>query len=198
MRCLNSDMHNRIKALRKASGMSQQDLADRISVDKSTIWRYESGTMELFPKAFVEMAKYLGLSAPEQLLSSFPEPVRLFGNVGAGAEVIPLDEETIWLDGPPGLIDPIAAEVIGKSMLPVYRPNDILFFNRRTRVDDDVIGEDCMVKVADGRILVKRVLRGLARGHYRLFSYDTQEESEDLALDWATPVEWVKRARTRA
>ncbi|WP_164867842.1 helix-turn-helix domain-containing protein [Rhodovarius crocodyli] len=190
-------MANRIKALRKAAGMTQQDLADHIGVDKTTIWRYETGSQEFFQKPVTDMARILGAPSPEQLLSSFPEPVRLYGNVGAGAEVIPLDEETIWLDGPPGLNDPIAAEVVGRSMLPVYRPRDILFFDRRTRVDEDVIGEDCMVKVSDGRILVKRVLRGFLKGHYRLFSYDTQEESEDLRLEWASPVEWVKRARTR-
>lgn len=177
--------------------MSQQVLADHIGVDKSTVWRYEAGTLEFFQKPVIDMARFLGLSAPEQLLSSFPEPVRLFGNVGAGAEVIPLDEETIWVDAPPGLVDPIAAEVVGRSMLPVYRPHDILFFNRRSGVRDDVIGEDCMVKVSDGRILVKRVLRGFTKGLYRLFSYDTQEESDDLTLDWATPVEWVKKARAR-
>lgn len=174
--------------------MTQQDLADRLGIDKSTVWRYESGSLDLFQKAAFDLARALGVKVPERLLQSSPEPVRLIGNVGAGAVVLPLDDETIWIEGPPGLIDPLAVEVLGRSMLPVYRPHDVLFAERRNQAADDVIGEDCIVQVADGPRLVKRVHRGLGRGLFRLYSYDTQDETDDLALDWAAPIRWISRA----
>lgn len=186
-------MPNRIKALRRSAGMTQQDLADRLGVDKSTVWRYESGALDLFQKSASEIARVLGVVSPEHLLTSFPDPVRLIGNVGAGAEVIPLDDETIWIDAPPGLHEPMAVEVVGRSMMPVYRPRDVLFAERRDRAADDVIGQDCIVQVTDGRRLVKRVQRGHIKGMYRLYSYDTQDETDDLALDWAAPVRWISR-----
>lgn len=149
---------------------------------------------DLFPKTVLELARVLGLRSPEELVIEPPPRAHLAGYVGAGAEVTPLDDDNDWIDAPPGMVDPIALQVRGRSMLPVYRPDDILFAERRTDVRPDVFGMDCFVKVTGGPRLVKRVHAGSGRGLVRLYSYDTQDESDDLALDWASAITWVSRA----
>ena len=185
-------MPNRIKALRTAAGWTQQELADRLDVDKATVWRYESNTMSLLPKIAFELARVLGLKSPEELLDSSPMPVHLIGEVGAGAQVFPLDDANEWLASPPDMVDPTAVRVVGRSMMPVYRPGDVLFAERRSNVTNDVVGQDCIVQVRDGARLVKRVHAGVP-GMFRLYSYDTQDETEDLRLDWASPIRWISR-----
>lgn len=186
-------MPNRIKELRRAAGMTQQELADRIDADLSTAWRYEHGVADLFKDKAKEIARVLGLKSPEQLIYGPPPQVELLGDIGAGAQVFPLDSANEWLDPPPGLAEGFALRVVGRSMMPVYRPNDILFVERRSHVSPDVIGQDCCVQVKDGPRLVKRVHSGHAKGFFRLYSYDTQDESDDVALDWAAPVRWISR-----
>ena len=173
--------------------MTLQELADRLEVDRSTVFRYEKGdTAKLFQKNAHRLAEVLGVESPEALLASGPDQVQLVGNVGAGAEVFPIDEENEWLEAPPGIVDPLAVRVVGRSMLPVYRPGDILFAERRERAADDVVGRDCIVQVSNGPRLVKRVQAG-ASGMFRLYSYDTQDETKDLILEWASPVLWISR-----
>lgn len=174
--------------------MTQQELADRLGVDKQTVWRYENGNADFFKKNARELARVLGVRTPEALLHGGPAKVLLVGKVGAGAEVFPLDDDNEWIEAPPGMgEDGFALQVTGRSMLPVYRPNEILFGQMRANVASDVIGADCFVQVTDGPRLVKRVQPGQAKGHFRLYSYDTQDESDDLRLDWAAPVRWVSR-----
>lgn len=174
--------------------MTQQELADRLGVDKQTVWRYENGTADFFKKNARELARVLGARTPEALLFGGPPKVQMVGKVGAGAQVFPLDDDNEWLEAPPGIGENgFALQVVGRSMLPVYRPDEILFGQMRTSVAEDVLGVDCFVQVTDGPRLLKRVQQGHQRGLFRLYSYDTQDESDDLALDWASPVRWVAR-----
>lgn len=186
-------MKNRIAALRKRRGLTQQQLATEADCDKSTIFRYERGETSLFQKNVATIATILGLDSPDQLVGPDILSARLTGTVGAGAEVFPLDDDTEFLTAPPHMDNPIAVRVVGNSMVPVYREGDILFAETRSYVGSEVIGLDCIVQVTDGPRLVKRVLRGAQQGKFLLFSYETHEVSDELELDWASPVLWVNR-----
>lgn len=192
-------MPNRIKELRNLKGITQQELADLISADTSTVWRWENDRIPPFNDNFLKIAKALGCEDPLELLLPNAEPsstmVLLVGNVGAGAQVFPLDDGNEYVEGPGGLKNPIALRVTGTSMTPVFREGDILFCEQKTFTPEHLIGNDCIVQIENGPRLVKRVLKGSGPGYFRLFSYETQDVSDDVRIVAGAPVKWVHRAR---
>ena len=51
----------KLKQLRTKQGLSQQELADRMGCNRSTIWRYENGKINLSLKKYEKYAKVLGV-----------------------------------------------------------------------------------------------------------------------------------------
>ena len=186
-------MLTKIRSLREAQGLSQETLADRAGISTSQVSRYESGKASLMHPGAERLAAALGLRTAASLLGESSPLIQVIGEVGAGAEIIPLDDGLEWIEGPPGLKSGVAFRVVGTSMMPVYKPGDILFAEQLSRVPGDVVNRDCVVQVEDGPRLVKRLHRGSRQGLFRLFSYETQEISDDLPITAASPVIWIKR-----
>lgn len=188
-------MDSAIRRLRNSRGLTQQGLADRIKRDKSTVWRYEAGRTPIFNDGALEVFQALGLTTQDEILralSSAEAP--MIGAVGAGARIFPAEDDAETIPSPPGLDQPIAVRVSGTSMMPAYRPGDILFCENRPVTSQDIMNRDCIVETMDGRRLVKKVLPGGAPGTVRLFSYETQEAEPDVQLRTASVVRWVQRA----
>jgi phage repressor protein C with HTH and peptisase S24 domain len=118
-----------------------------------------------------------------------PAPV-VAGYVGAGAEIIPVDGDP----GPGHRIDlppPNAVPVIvrGDSMYPRYFDGETLLYLPEHRPPDELIGRECVVKLADGRMLVKILKRGTKRRRYNLESWNAAP-LENQAVEWAAAVRW--------
>ena len=124
--------------------------------------------------------------------------IPVVGRVAAGESFIPFD------DGPLGTgyneidftlddADPIAIEVRGESMLPVYRPGDFLLCSRRRGTDiPSCMNKDCVVKTDQGEGFVKKLVNGSEPGTFTLISYNAAP-IENVRLIWAAPIIWVKR-----
>ena len=54
-------MNKKLKQLRTKQGLSRQELADRMGCNRSTIWRYENGKINLSLKKYEKYAKALGV-----------------------------------------------------------------------------------------------------------------------------------------
>ena len=54
---------NRLKELRKQKGLTQQELADEISVSKITVLRWENEERQIKPEKAQQLADYFGVSA---------------------------------------------------------------------------------------------------------------------------------------
>jgi hypothetical protein len=126
--------------------------------------------------------------------------VAVAGKIGAGQQVFMVDDSIPGagighVERPPGHKGAIVgAEVDGDSMLPVYRDKDILFYYRDGQgVWTDHIGDEVVVQLTDGRIYVKVLTRGSKRGLATLSSYNAKP-IEDVKVDWASPILWIKRA----
>jgi hypothetical protein len=125
--------------------------------------------------------------------------IPVVGYVGAGEQFHAVDDlsQGAGLDSVDfdlGGVDPIAIEVRGESMLPVYRPGDRLLCSRLAGSDESgFLSKDCVVKLTSGAGYVKRVVRGSKPRHYTLLSY-AAEPIADVALEWAAPILWIKRA----
>lgn len=93
-------------------------------------------------------------------------------------------------------INPIAVEVRGDSMSPVYRSGDILVCSKHQgKHFDNLIGLDCVVLTTSGNGYVKILKRGSLSGLHTLKSYNPHiDDIEDVQLVWAAPVTWIKRS----
>lgn len=91
--------------------------------------------------------------------------------------------------------DVIAIEVRGDSMTPVYRDRDHLFCQRRAgSFAHNLIGQDCVLRTVEGECYIKILAKGTKSGRFNLRSYNPLfTDIENVALDWAAPVVWIKR-----
>ncbi len=116
--------------------------------------------------------------------------VPIVGYIGAGAEVFPLDdhEKGAGLDyvKVPFPVRPgtVCAIVRGDSQLPMFEDGDLIGFVQRGEDPTNLIGKRSVVKLMDGRILIKRLRRGSEAGLYTLVSSNARD-IEDVEIEWA-------------
>lgn len=117
------DFSERIKELRQKKGLSQQQLAEKVYVDRSSIARWEAGTR--IPDAIMisRLAKCLDVDVSELLDATDPSqnPV-----------VIMVDNEKIILTGSL----PVLEEALpGASISGFTRPSEAMEFAKHNQVD---------------------------------------------------------------
>ncbi len=189
-----------IKRYRQAKKLSQPALAKLAGVSQQLISQLERG-INLTTKHLPAIAKALDVTMGEidkayvPAVLSRERQVRLRGFVGAGQEVYQFEDgDAGWADAPPDATDATeAVEVQGSSMLPVYKSGTILYYSMQLP-PDEMIGEQCVVKLEDERTLVKTLTRGKERGLYTLVSFNA-DPIEDVGVIWAAPIDWIKPRR---
>lgn len=169
--------------------------------DKSTIRKLLDGTVSTPTLATaVKISEALGTTVEAIIAGGVDKPsIPIAGRVGAGAQV-PLFDHTesgglFQVAEPPQLRNspkPIGAvQVEGTSMLPIYQPDDVLFFSRTTHegIPDEDVGRICIVEDVAGNAWVKQVTRGTAPGLFHLLSLNPQAENRhDQTIQWAARV----------
>lgn len=189
--------HHRLTRSLNRRGWSAAELSRRSGVSEQNIYKYLQGKVDQpRGKALPVIAAALGVHAlwlrdgvgPE--LASIP----LEGYIGAGESFIPATDATIGeasIDF--SADDPIAVEVRGTSMLPVYRPGDYLLCARtKSNFSEHCLNRDCIVLTADGFGYIKRLIQGSAPDRFTLLSYNGAP-IENVELSWCAPVVWVRR-----
>ena len=149
----------------------------------------------------LRLADALGVTESWLRFEVGPAVVRIpvVGRVAAGESFLPFDDNPLGsgydeieftLDD----ADPIAIEVRGESMLPVYRPGDYLLCSRRRGIEiQSCLNKDCVVKTDQGEGYVKKLIHGSSVNSFTLLSYNASP-IENVRLLWAAPIIWVKRA----
>ncbi len=180
----------------KRSGVSQAELARRLtdklgrSVDRAAVNKMVKGQRDVAADEMLAIADVTGFPVP---FASRAPTAPVVGYVGAGTEVTPFDDHAqgAGLDHveiPPGLPpDGVLVIVRGDSMYPRYFEGEFLYYVRDGRDPQDFIGRECVVRLADGRVLVKVLRRGSQAGLFSLESWNAPP-IEDKAIEWAAPV----------
>ena len=196
---------NRIRDRRVELCFSQQELADAVGVHQTTVTYWESDKTAPKDRALAKVAEFLK-TTPEWLRYGIEERpkrehdrVPVVGYVGAGEEVHLIDDYSSSvgveeIEAPPGTHDGFAVKVRGKSMSPRYQEGEYLFYSRERGLDPEaILDRDCVVKVLNGPILVKRVLPGYKEGHFTLVSYNAAvKPMQNVLIEWAAPVIWMR------
>lgn len=193
----------RIKQAREGR-MSQAQLGKSVGASQTTISSWERGRTEPTREDVVRVAEALGvpvghLEAPGAAAGSM---IPIVGYVGAATEFFGFDdhEKGAGLDeieAPPGVPDGAVAVIVrGDSGYPAIRDGMILIYWNCTADPRELEGEDCFVRLADGRTLVKILERGTEAGRWTLNSINSSTPPiRNVEVEWVAPIEVRLRRR---
>lgn len=183
--------------MRKNAGLTIEQLAERTDLSTSYVSRLETGIRTLTLDQMDAFAKALGCAVNDL----FPARTgSILGYVGAGATVFSIDDHEHGtgleddLSVPAGLKEEAVAVIVrGDSQFPAYRDGDVIWYD--TLVEGDLtslLGQECVVRTADGRTLLKTITPGSGRGLWTLTSYNATPML-DIPVTWAARVKIIDR-----
>lgn len=156
-------LNNNIKHLRSKNNISQQELADRVGIDRSTVSRIENNEIETTIDNAIKIADALNISLYDLVgkdlrfdnaeyidISSDTIQIPVLGTIKAGIaieaqqdilEYVDIPKE--WLRGGKSFY---GLKISGDSMYPKYNENDIVIFEK-TEDYTTANNKDCAVMV---------------------------------------------------
>ena len=186
-------MANNLRALRDGRGWSQDQAASALGTTRNQYAKLEGGTRPLSDKWIKRAADAYGID-PGEVVTDKPATVSVAGYVGAGSEAHFYSEAQGPLDEAPApedaTADTVAVEIHGESLGPFFSGWLVFFDDRRSPVTDDLLGRLCVVGLADGRVLVKKLLRAREPGAFALHG-QFGEPIVDAEVSWAAAVRSV-------
>lgn len=180
-------IEQKLRAIMKATGWRQTQLAERLNVTQATVSRWFSGSEPEGQRRDAILALYAEFVEDGPKAVDHGDIVPIVGYIGAGAEILPEFEQV----PPEGLDqvhvpfplpdDMIALEVRGDSMLPVYKDGHVVIVYREQKKPvQSFYGEDAAVRTADGRRFLKTIMKG---SPITLTSFNAAP-IENVALEW--------------
>lgn len=164
----------RIKRLRKEHNLTQEELGEKIGVQKAAIQKYEKGTVENIKRAsLIELAKILD-TTPEYLLgwegitpgivasqNHDTKLIPIIGKVAAGiscfAEDNIIDYESVHTDDLTPAEQYVFLKVTGDSMYPTFMEGDLVLVQVQSSIDSGSYG---IVTVDNEDGVIKKVVYG--------------------------------------
>lgn len=182
-------MGNNLKKLRESRKWTQGQAADAMGVSFGQYVKLERGERRLTQEYIQQAAKAFDV-VPAAILSA-RTTVPVLGYVGAGAAAHYYVDAGDALDEVPmpvgGNDNTVALEIKGDSLGPFFNQWLVYYDERRDPPTMDLIGNLCVVETIEGKILVKKLMRGSRPGLYHLLS-QTESPIEDQELVWAARV----------
>jgi len=177
-------------------GTNIAKIAAKTGIPRTTLYGYARGDAQTL-KGHVEQAIAQAFGTTTERIFNDRTPlgrVGVFGKIGARADVYPIDDDhrdTPMYEVPmPAGVDPdgdyVAFEIEGFSMPPA-EPGWLVYFRKVEVTPDDLLNSPCLVDLADGRRLFKRLRRGYAPGLYNLESWDGSALIENVEVVGALP-----------
>jgi transcriptional regulator with XRE-family HTH domain len=181
-------MQTRIREFRKLRGMTLKELADKISTTPQTVQRLETANMTVSTDWLEKIARALLVEPADLLGTRSSREIQLLGRIGDQGRVNRVQQEQnsiIHLDVPAD--NPVAARL--DTSVGYFEAGTVLIANRFRSEDlDNAHGVDCLVAVADGPILLRRMIRGRDHG-WTLVPHDNGSEVQyDQTVEWAARI----------
>ncbi len=180
-------MGNNLKIIRNRLGWTLDKAAEEMGVSRSQYIKLERGERRLTSDYIEQAATAFSVSHSEITEALVP----VMGYVGAGAAAHFYAESDGQFDEVPmppgGGKDTVALEVRGDSLGSFFNQWLVYYDDVRYPVTHDLIGRLVVCETIDGRILVKKLMKGTQPGHFHLLS-QTESPIEDVELVWAARV----------
>lgn len=172
------DIGARIRALRTERGITQEQLGRAIGMTKQGVYELEKRRSVQLIRART-VAEALGVTLAElgvaddssKALSKRPRLIPLTGSIGDDGALLRsgdvMQELVPVLPGIEG--DQVEVyRVVTSSLAPRLRYGEYAFIARDEANPADMIGEYCLVRLSDGRELLREIMPGHAPGTWRL------------------------------
>ncbi len=156
-------LNNNVKYLRSVKGISQQTLADKVGVDRSTISRIENGEIETTIDNAMKIANVLKVNIEDLITKDLTfdngtlidvdcETIQIpvLGTIKAGIAIEAQEDILEYVDIPKDWVKGgktfYGLKISGDSMFPKYNESDIVIFEH---TEDYVLAQnkDCAVMV---------------------------------------------------
>lgn len=198
------DRHDRLRTARVGAGYERQrDVFEHHpSWNRNSYKSNENGnapfsfeTAKTYAKAFGVRAEWL-YDGNGTMKAGRPDVVPIIGRVGAD------NEGTVFLaEGQPrpdyapmppgGSEQSVALDVSGHSMRGLVDDGGLIYFDdQHTPPSLEMLGHVVVVETEDGRVLVKRLLRGSEKGLYDLESL-SGPTLRDIKIRWAAHITFI-------
>jgi phage repressor protein C with HTH and peptisase S24 domain len=191
----------RLRRARTAAGYATAaEGAARAGVKYYTYVQHENGTRGIPADRAEAYGRAFGVE-PQWILygrSGRQRPaIPVVGYVGAATEFHGFDDHAQGagldeIEAPPGAPPGAVAVIVrGDSGWPAIREGMVLvYWNKYEDPPPDVVGEDCFVRLRDGRTLVKLLDKGSREGLWTLTSINASTPPiRDVEIEWAAPIE---------
>lgn len=190
----NGQMGNRIREWREKRGWGLEKLAFDAGISAGYLSRMEREKRNISLRNLAKLSMALEVSERD-LVTNDGGMVPLVGMVSAGADDVYFSDgqgELDEIEAPVWANDAtVAVEIRGTSLGRIF-DRWIAFYNdRRDPPGDDFVGLVCVCGLDDGRVVIKRMMRGSARGLWHLESA-TEQTLFDRAVSWAAPVKEMR------
>lgn len=182
-------MANNLKALREERNWTQEQAAAALGTTRNYYVKLEGATRPVGQKWIDRAGEVYGID-PADVIAE-PRTVSLIGYVGAGAEAHlfaegqgPFDQ----VEAPEGSNEKtVAVEIRGDSLGSFFDTWLVFYDDVRDPPGTDLTNKLCIVGVADGRILIKKLVKGTLPGHFTLLS-QFEPPIYDVIVEWAAKV----------
>ncbi len=182
-------MGNNLKRLRTTHGWTHDQAAAAMGVSRGQYIKLERGERRLTVDYIGQAARGFGVSESDVIAAR--QTVPLVGYVGAGALAHifgdgqgPFDE----VPAPEGSTDDtVAVEIRGESLGSFFDQWLVYYDDVHTPPTTKMLNRLCVIGVADGRVLIKKLTKGTLHGHYTLLS-QFEPPLYDQIVEWAALV----------
>lgn len=184
-------------AMKGAKVAGAAELSRRLAMKESTVRAYVAGSRNPPLDVCEKIGRALGVQGRWLFDGTGPQArkltrlVPLVGYVGAGAAAAffadgqgPFDE----IDAPPGANEnTVAVEIRGESLGALFDQWLVFYDDVHDPPHPGMLKQLCVCGLADGRILIKKLVKGQLPGHFNLLS-NTEPPIYDVIVEWAAIV----------
>lgn len=188
---------DRLARYRKERKLTPEQVAELTGMALPTVYAHENGSRKPNKQNLIKYATLYRTTVDDLLRGiiqgAYVTQAEVVGYVGIGGVITLIPSEPgqalELVDAPPGVgLECSAARIRGDYLYP-FRDSWFVFWSPDglPGVAEECIGELCVVKLRDGRLILANLSRGTRNGLYRL---DAQNSApiHDVAVEWAARV----------
>ncbi len=174
----NAPYPNRIRELREAKGLTQEQLAELTNLSEGYLSRLENGKRNLSTKIMPRIAQALGVQPSELIdVSRAWLEIDILGIVAEDQQIIQVSNgaaarHKLTADVPAALGEVDAVLVVGNVLYPRYSDGDIITFVWRNEDIKTLVGKECVVLLKNGKRYIKTIAPGSSPDRYHLTSFN--------------------------